>query len=309
MSQAHDAKTEPLIVVRTFAAPRALVFKAWSSAEHIKRWFSPETYTTPEAEVDFRSGGVFAVCMRSPDGQDHWSRGTFVEVAPPDRLAFAGTVVVDGEPKFSVHTLVTFEDDGAGTRMTVRQDYDIHDKAFGGAVAGASEGWRTTLDKLEREVARIETEGRTATAHSVFTIERVFKATPAQLFGAFTDEAAKARWFGAGAGYTILERVMDVRPGGRERAKGRWANGTVSTFDAVYFDVTPNERLVYAYEMHLDDRRISVSLATVEIQAVEAGTRLTITEQGAFLNGYEDGGVRERGTNMLVDRLAASLGE
>jgi len=102
---------------------------------------------------------------------------------------------------------------------------------------------------------------------------------------------------------------MDVRPGGRERAKGRWANGTVSTFDAVYFDVTPNERLVYAYEMHLDDRRISVSLATLEFNAVEAGTRLTITEQGAFLNGYEDGGARQQGTKFLLDQVAASLGE
>jgi uncharacterized protein YndB with AHSA1/START domain len=311
MPQAHDAKpmekSEPLIVVRTFAAPRALVFKAWSSAEHIKRWFSPEGLTTPEAEVDFRAGGVFAVCMRTPEGQDHWSRGRFVEVAPPDRLAFSGAVVVDGEPKFTVHTVVTFEDDGAGTRMSVRQDYDIHDEAFRAAVKGAYEGWRTTLDKLEREVGRMQTEERAPAAHSSFSIERVFKATPAQLFRAFTDEAAKSRWFVGGAGYTILERVMDVRPGGRERAKGRWANGTVSTFDAVYFDVTPNERLVYAYEMHLDDRRISVSLATLEMNAVDAGTRLTLTEQGAFLNGYEDGGSRERGTNMLLDQVAASL--
>jgi len=160
MSEAHDAKTESLTIVRTFAAPRTLVFKAWSSAEHIKRWFSPEGLTTPEAEVDFRSGGVFAVCMRTPEGQDHWSRGTFVEVAPPERLAFSGAVVVDGEPKFSVHTVVTFEDDGAGTRMTVRQDYDIHDEGFRGAVGGASEGWRTTLDKLERELARMQGDGR-----------------------------------------------------------------------------------------------------------------------------------------------------
>ncbi len=118
---------------------------------------------------------------------------------------------------------------------------------------------------------------------------------------------AKARWFEGGDGYETLEREMDVRPGGRERVKGRWTTGMVSTFDAVYFDVAPNERLVYAYEMHLDDREISVSLATIELAPAGAGTRLKITEQGAFLDGYDDAGSRERGTGLLLDRLGASL--
>jgi uncharacterized protein YndB with AHSA1/START domain len=93
---------------------------------------------------------------------------------------------------------------------------------------------------------------------------------------------------------------MDVRPGGRERLKGRWASGMVSTFDAVYFDVVPNQRLVYAYEMSLDDRKISVSLATIELKPEGAGTRLVVSEQGAFLDGYDDAGSRERGTGFLL---------
>jgi uncharacterized protein YndB with AHSA1/START domain len=81
----------------------------------------------------------------------------------------------------------------------------------------------------------------------------------------------------------------------------------VTTFDAVYFDVVPNERLVYTYEMHLDDRKISVSLATIELKPADAGTRLVVTEQGAFLDGYDDAGSREHGTGLLLDRLGASL--
>ena len=100
---------------------------------------------------------------------------------------------------------------------------------------------------------------------------------------------------------------MDVRPGGRERVKGRWASGTVSTFDAIYHDVVANERLVYGYEMHLDDRKISVSLATLELQPAGTQTRLVVTEQGAFLDGYDDAGSREHGTGFLLDRLGASL--
>ncbi|MBV8851265.1 MAG: SRPBCC domain-containing protein [Methylobacteriaceae bacterium] len=159
MAQANkdqaEVKPKPLVISRTFAAPRATVFKAWSTAEHMKRWFSPEGFTVPEAEIDFRPGGVCAICMRSPAGQDMWSRGKYIEISPPDRLVFISEVANGTMPAFSAHTTVTFEDEGAGTRMTVRQVYDIHDENFRAAIEGASEGWRTTLDKLEQELARM----------------------------------------------------------------------------------------------------------------------------------------------------------
>jgi uncharacterized protein YndB with AHSA1/START domain len=306
-SEIASLKPEPLVISRHFAAPRDLVFKAWSSAEHIKRWFSPEGYSVPEAEVDFRAGGVFGVCMRLPTGEDHWTRGTFGEVSPPDRLTFTAKAIFGGEKRFTVHTVVTFADDGMGTRMTVTQAYDIHDPAFLSAIEGAAEGWRTTLDKLDREVARIQATEPRSVVHAIFTLERVYEASPALVFRALSDPVAKARWFEAGGGWTPIERTMDVRPGGRERAKGRWPNGLVTTFDAVYFDVVPNRRLVYCYEMHLDARKISVSLATIELAPAGAGTRLRITEQGAFLDGYDDAGAREHGTGLLLDRLGASL--
>lgn len=306
-SRATAAASQPLVISRSFAAPRALVFKAWSSADHIKRWFGPEGCEAPEAEVDFRPGGAFAVCMRLPDGQDIWSRGHYGEISPPDRLTFTSSVIFGGDKKFTVETIVTFADEGVGTRMTVQQAYDIHDQDFRHAIEGASEGWRATLDKLGREVARIAaSEGRSA-VHATFTLERAFDASPSRLFHALVDRAAKARWFEGGGEYVTLERVMDVRPGGKERVRGRWATGLISTFDALYFDVVPNQRLVYAYEMHLDDRKISVSLATLQVSPAGAGSRLVLTEQGAFLDGYDDAGSRERGAAFLLDRLAASL--
>jgi uncharacterized protein YndB with AHSA1/START domain len=311
MSQRHESisgsKPEPLVICCSFAAPRDLVFRAWSSAEHMKRWFSPAGYTVPDAEIDFRPGGVCAICMRSPEGQDFWSRGTYLEISPPDRLVFTTGVAIDGSKKFTAHTTVTFEDDGAGTRITVRQAYDIHDEAFLSAVDKASEGWRTTLDKLEQEVARMQVSEGHSVVHAIFSLERTYDASPATVYRALSDKAAKARWFEGGEGYVILERDMNVRPGGHEHLRGRWASGTVSTFDAVYYDVVPNERLVYAYEMSLDDRKISVSLATIQLTPAGAGTRLMVTEQGAFLDGYDDAGSRERGTGSLLDQLGASL--
>ena len=127
MPDSHAA-VPPLVISRSFAAPRALVFRAWTTAEHVKRWFSPETFTVAEADIDCRAGGVFAVCMRAPDGRTHWCRGHFTDVAPPEHLAFS-TDVTDGETlMFVAHTAVAFEDDGAGTRMTVRQSYELPDE-------------------------------------------------------------------------------------------------------------------------------------------------------------------------------------
>jgi uncharacterized protein YndB with AHSA1/START domain len=143
--------------------------------------------------------------------------------------------------------------------------------------------------------------------HAMFCIERTYQASPAQVFKALTDPTAKAKWFTGGDGYTLLAREMDVRPGGHEHAKGRKDSGVVSTFDAFYYDVIPSERIVYAYEMHLDDRKISVSLATLELKPAGTGTRLVMTEQGAFLDGYDDAGSREHGTNFLLDALGNSL--
>jgi len=298
--------TEPLVVTRTFAAPPAVVFKAWSSADHMKRWFSPEGFSVPEAEIDLRPGGVFAICMRSPQGDDNWLRGAYTEVAPPHRLAFTGEVAFGGVRRFTAHTTVNFEGDNHGTLLTVRQVHEIHDPAFSFAIDGAPEGWRTTLDRLAKEVERIsrEPEARSV-VHGAFTLERVFAASPARVFHALTDEAAKARWFAGG--FEQVERHMDVRPGGRERLRGRWASGMVTTFDAVYLDVVPGRRLIYAYEMHLDDRKISVSLATMDIEPAGAGTRLKVTEQGAFLDGFDDAGTREHGTGVLLDQLVAAV--
>lgn len=145
-------------------------------------------------------------------------------------------------------------------------------------------------------------------AHATFVIERTYDdVPPARVFAAWASIEAKSRWFIGPEGWTEIERTQDFRVGGSERLRGRWAGGTVSTFDAHYEDIVPDQRIVYAYSMHIDDRRISVSLATIEIKPSGRGTRLVLTEQGVFLDGYDDNGSRERGTNVLLDQFGAAL--
>jgi uncharacterized protein YndB with AHSA1/START domain len=304
----------PLRLSRTLHAPRATVFKAWSSADHVKRWFCPETFTVPVAEVEMRVGGAFNVCMRSPTGEVHWTRGTFVEVTPTTRLVIDMHAVDSaGKKLFRAYTEVDFADTLGGTRMDVVQTYTIIDPAAAWMISGAPEGWRGTLEKLEKEVVRMQGGADTdirSVVHATFHLKRSYDAPVARVWRALTEESAKQKWFGGSPGqWDLLERHMDVRVGGRERLKGRWQSGVVSTFDAIYHDVIPNERLVYSYEMHLDDKKISVSLATMQLKAEGAKTTLTVTEQGAFLDGYDDAGSRERGTGYLLDALGASLKE
>ena len=319
MAQAIESKDDaavqqppPLRLSRVFHARRETVFKAWSSADHVKRWFSPETFTVSDAKVQMHVGGPFEVCMRSPTGEEHWIRGRFVEIAPRTRLVIDMHVAdSSGKPLFRALTEVDFSDALGGTRMDLVQTYTLIDPSMAWMVAGAPDGWRSTLDKLEKEVVRLQGGagiGIRSVAHATFHLERSYDAPVARVWKALTDEAAKQKWFGGTPGsWELLERHMDVRVGGREWLKGRWEGGMVSTFEAIYHDVIPNQRLVYSYEMHLDDKKISVSLATLQLKAADAKTTLMVTEQGAFLDGYDDAGSREHGTGYLLDALGASL--
>ena len=142
--------------------------------------------------------------------------------------------------------------------------------------------------------------------HATFALERTYPATPARVFKAFSDPAAKALWF-KGPDDWDSKSEMDFRVGGSEWSEGQIPNGPKTRFDATYYDIVQDERIVYCYEMHLDTNKISVSVATIELTPVGNGTRLVLTEQGAFLDGHDDAGAREHGTNDLLDALGASL--
>lgn len=104
-----------------------------------------------------------------------------------------------------------------------------------------------------------------------------------------------------------VAREFDFRVGGRETNSTGPKGGPVHVFNCLYQDIVPNERIIYSYDMKLDDQRISVSLATIKFKAAGTGTRLVFTEQGVFLDGYDDAGSCEHGTRWLLDKLAAAL--
>jgi uncharacterized protein YndB with AHSA1/START domain len=147
---------------------------------------------------------------------------------------------------------------------------------------------------------------RSAT-HATFVIERTYDASPARVFAAFATSEAKTKWFGGPAEWGPGKHSLDFRVGGHEHSAVGPAGGPVHIYDAVFYDILPDERIVAAYEMYFDETRISVSIQTIELKPAGKGTRLTLTEQGVFLDGFDGADGREEGTIGLMEKLGAAL--
>lgn len=138
--------------------------------------------------------------------------------------------------------------------------------------------------------------------HATFTIEKRLKHPTKRVFAAYADPAQKARWFGGDAA-VILARELTFEVGGREHLAGRFPTGMTHAMTGTYFDIVPQQRIVFAYRMTLDDKPISVSLGTTEFIEEGEGTLLRYTEQGVYLDDFDDCGGREKGTTMLFGQL------
>jgi uncharacterized protein YndB with AHSA1/START domain len=146
--------------------------------------------------------------------------------------------------------------------------------------------------------------------HASFTLERSYPVPPARVFAAWADPALKARWFAGGD--ACPNHQLDFRVGGREVATGGPEGGPVMTFESLYREIVPQERIVYTSTMSAGADVITVSLTTVEFKPVEfksaaGGTQLVLTEQGAFLDGREEPAWRENGTADQLKALATVL--
>lgn len=143
--------------------------------------------------------------------------------------------------------------------------------------------------------------------HDTFHIERTFDAAIERVFRAFSDLESKVKWFSGPETWVTARRELDFRVGGTEVLSGGPRGGAPHTYEARYFDIVADRRIIYAYDMYVGERKLSVSLASVELTPQGSRTHLSLTEQGAYLDGVEDGSERRAGTERLMERLAASL--
>lgn len=140
--------------------------------------------------------------------------------------------------------------------------------------------------------------------HATFTLERLYPVTPVRVFAAWADPKTKARWFST----PDADHELDFRVGGREANRSRPDGGPSLTFESLYRDIVPNERIVYTSVLHVGDDLAAASLTTVAFGPADGGTRLVLTEQGTFLDGREEPSWRKHGTGDWLDALGVELG-
>jgi uncharacterized protein YndB with AHSA1/START domain len=160
---AAPAADAGIVVTRTFDAPRALVFRAWTEPQQLMRWWAPQGCTTPHCTVDLRVGGRIHYCMRLPDGRDIWGLGIYREIVVPSRLVYVDSFAdADGNPVPPAHygmsaghpaeslVTVTFEDHDGTTRVTLHHAIPVSVEERG----GAEQGWTEMLERLAAELRR-----------------------------------------------------------------------------------------------------------------------------------------------------------
>ena len=146
--------------------------------------------------------------------------------------------------------------------------------------------------------------------HGSFSVERIYDAAPARVFAAWAEIEAKSKWFIGPEGWSPARRSLDFRVGGREILQGRFDAGMETRYIATFFEIVHECRIIYVYDMHLDDQHYSLSLATVEFKGAGEQTRMLFHEQIVFLSGAaaEEGiFARKHGVSWHFDLLADTL--
>lgn len=146
--------------------------------------------------------------------------------------------------------------------------------------------------------------------HNTFVLERSYPKPPRAVFAAFADKDKKRRWYAERESHELQEFELDFRIGGLERFAYRLKAGTpvagmTITNESRYEDIVPAQRIVTSATMDLSEKRILISLLTVEFLPTDSGTDLILTNQGIYLQGANGltPQMIEAGWNALLDKL------
>ncbi|HET6929022.1 MAG TPA: SRPBCC domain-containing protein [Candidatus Acidoferrum sp.] len=156
---------ERMVITRIFDAPRALVWEAWTNPKYVMQWWGPNGFTAPVCKIDFRVGGKFLFCMKSPDGQEGWNGGEYHEIVLYEKIVYSmyfadskGNKIdpaehgIEHEAIDDARDVVIFEDYGNGqTKLTMIGNETMEDAKN----SGQFEGWNETFDKVAAVIAQL----------------------------------------------------------------------------------------------------------------------------------------------------------
>jgi uncharacterized protein YndB with AHSA1/START domain len=153
-----SATDREIVISRVIAAPREVVFEAFTQVRHLSQWWGPEGFTTTTRAFEFSVGGVWDFVMHGPDGTDYPEWISWTEIVPPERLEMLHGEF-EGDPN-AFESVLTFSPDGAGTRIEMRTVFPtraLRDEAV--ATYHAVEGGEQTLANLDAYVTEITRTG------------------------------------------------------------------------------------------------------------------------------------------------------
>jgi uncharacterized protein YndB with AHSA1/START domain len=257
-----------IVISRLFPAPRELVFRAWTEADQLARWWGPNGFTNPVCEWDARPGGKIYDVMRAPDGTEYPMGGQFKEITPPEKLVMVcGALDAKGAPMFEFQHTVTFVEKLGATTVTITSRILNATEGSDQYTNGYRMGMTQSLDRLAGILA-----GR---PDREIVISRVVDAPRELVWQAWTDPQHVHHWWGP-RGFSTTMKKMDFRVGGVWEHVMHGPDGTNYPNKSTFKEIVPLERITYAHGGGREDGPGASFTATWTFETVADGkTKLT----------------------------------
>ena len=154
----HPDPKLDLVLERIVDVPASLVWAAWTTPEHILRWFTPAPWKTVDCEIDLRPGGIFHTVMQSPEGENLPNAGCFLEIIPNEKLVWTTALApgfrplapsdVQSAASFPFTAVIALQPHGGGTKYTATVIHSTEADCKKHEAMGFHQGWGTALDQL-----------------------------------------------------------------------------------------------------------------------------------------------------------------
>jgi uncharacterized protein YndB with AHSA1/START domain len=258
-TKTKDYLGQEFVITREFAAPRELVFKAWTDPKQLAEWWGPRGFTNPVCEWDVRVGGKIYDVMRAPNGDDYPMGGVFREITPPERLVFAcGALDKSGKLLFEFVHDATFTEKNGKTTLTLRSKVTMTTPEANRYIGGFTMGMTSSLERLSGLVKT-----------KPFVIERILDAPTALVWRALTSAEDMKRWY-----FDMQHFQPEVGCDFRFVVEHE---GNVYDHRCQITDLVPQKKIAYTWRFEGHE---GLSLVTFELFGRGRKTRLRLTHAG-----------------------------
>jgi uncharacterized protein YndB with AHSA1/START domain len=314
----ESLEARQIVISRVFAAPREMVWNAWADPWQVGQWWGPKGFRSTITLMEQRAGGTWRLVMHGPDGTDYPNEMRFVEIVPKERVVFRTMGGKVGAKVENFETTMLFEDEGAGTRLTVLMTFataaerDHNVRTYGSIEGGEQMFDRLTAVLQEKQAGAGAVSVADKDAKHGLCITRVFDAPRELVWRAWTDPEMAIQWSGPKP-FPAFHMELGKKPGdhwriglrgcppGSDTPKEIWQGGVLR-------EIVPPELLVYTSAW---EKRAEVGLAddgdphetVITIRFEETGGKTTMHFHQAFFATAAERDGHNGGWSSSFERL------